>query len=105
MRRALLSILLGLGLTGVAAGAEADQACLRPDNIRHVSMKGAAAAIIRDGNGKLFAVEFSAPCGARHAGVFFVLYPQDMPLCMKSGGYLDTSSEGACRISSVRAAS
>lgn len=97
------AILLTLISTVVATGAQADQACLRSDQFKQITMSGDSAATVKDKDGKSFTVAFTAPCGARHVGVYFLTQPENMQTCLKPGTALATNTSGACIVKSVEA--
>jgi hypothetical protein len=105
MTRSVLSLLFAFGLTGIATGAQAAEACVRVDRVQQISMTGTDTASLHDKDGNVYGITFSAPCGARHSGVFFVLHWENMPTCIGKGVNLPTNSEGVCLIKSLRSAS
>ncbi len=102
MTRAMLSTLVGLGLIAVSNGASAADACLRADRLAQITMTGTDTAAARGKDGKTYTLQFTAPCGARHNGVFFVLHTKDMPTCIGAGAFLPTNREGACEVKTIR---
>ena len=101
MTRTTLSMLSGLGLIFLSSGASAADFCLRSDHLDQISMKGNDTATARDKDGKSYSIKFTAPCGARHSGVFFVLHTKDMPTCIGKGAFLPTNSEGTCEVATI----
>ncbi|HTO41390.1 MAG TPA: hypothetical protein VL026_10480 [Rhizomicrobium sp.] len=108
--RALISASFALAAFGSIAPSAAatvepsPELCLRSDELRQITMAGDSAATVKDRNGRLFHVAFTAPCGARHVGVFFTTQPQNMQTCLKPGVPLNTNRSGACVVKSVQAA-
>lgn len=101
MTRTALSMLSGLGLIFLSSGAMAADFCLRSDHLDQISVKGPDAATARDKDGKTYAITFTAPCGARHNGVYFVLHTNSMPTCIHPGVFLPTNSEGSCEVATI----
>lgn len=86
-----------------AAAEPAPELCLRSDELRQITMAGDSAATVKDRHDRLFHIVFTAPCGARHVGVFFTTQPQNMQTCLKPGVPLNTNRSGACVVKSVQA--
>ncbi len=103
IRRAIF-IIFAIGVTAGAAQAnQAGQVCLRSDQFKQITMSGDSAATVTDKDGKSFRVAFTAPCGARHIGVFFTTQSENMQTCLKAGSPLQTNKSGACTVKSVEA--
>lgn len=77
--------------------------CLRADAVDHIKMTGPATALATDRRDHRFDVTFVAPCGARHANVFFVMKPESLPTCISAGTALPTNREGVCVVKTVAA--
>lgn len=100
----LLFLALGAGIGGAQADP-AGQACLRSDQLKQITMSGDSAATVKDKDGKTFHIGFTAPCAARHVGVFFLTEPENMQTCLKPGTALATNKSAACIVKSVEAVS
>jgi|WetSurMetagenome_2_1015567.scaffolds.fasta_scaffold308407_1 hypothetical protein len=96
---ASLFLLAAFTATGNAAAA----ACLRGDGIDQVKMTAASQAVVTGKDGQRYAVTFVAPCGARFQNVFFVLKPENLPVCIGAGTAFPTNSRGVCVVKSVAA--
>jgi hypothetical protein len=98
----LATVFLACACFAPAANA-AGAACLRGDNIDHVSMVSASRATASDRDHRLFDIAFVTPCGVRHQNVFFILRPESLPTCIVPGTAFPTNKEAACVIKTISA--
>jgi hypothetical protein len=93
-----------VALASLAQGALAGESiCLRGDNIDRIQMTGAATASATDRAKRVFDIAFVGPCGARHLNVYFVVKPENLPVCVEAGTALPTSQEGVCVVKTIAA--
>ncbi len=97
MKLAYLLAVVALAQASVAAE------CLRADAVDQIRMTGPATALATDRRDHRFDVTFVAPCGARHANVFFIVKPEFLPTCISAGTALPTNREGVCVVKAVAA--
>jgi len=95
-----VSVFVAAAVAAGRAGA-ADAACLRGDNIGYVKMVSADKALATDKQDGQFDIVFTGPCGARFLNVFFVLKPENLPVCVVPGTAFPTNSRGICVVKSV----